>query len=238
MRPGVSGKSSAVLRARLDLSAPALRAASALLWEPSPGLAERYLDYLEAMHGVIRASVPLMVAAIRRCSELPADSVAGALAPYLVGHVAEETGHDDWLLDDVLVAGRDPEAVRSGLPGPVIARLVGPQYYWIAHHHPVALLGYIAVLEGNAPPPGLARHLAERTGLPDAAFRTLHAHAVLDTGHRDELDALLDRLPLEPPHLEAVCLSALHTVDAFAHLLHRVSTRGARSRPPKPEWTS
>jgi hypothetical protein len=181
------------------------------------------------MHGVIRASVPLMTAAARRCAALaqPAegegDPVAGPLATYLGGHIAEETGHDDWLLADLRAAGRDPAAVLATPPGPAVARMVGAPYYWVEHHHPVALLGYIAVLEGNAPPPGLATVLERQTGLPAAAFRTLAAHADLDTGHTAGLDDLLDDLPLRPRHRTAVAVCALHTVDAFAALLDTLS---------------
>jgi hypothetical protein len=223
------------LRLALALAAPTLHAATARLWHPDD-LAEHYLDYLEAMHGVIRASVPLMAAAARRCTDLAAggDRVAGPLAAYLSTHLAEETGHDEWLLADLTAAGRDTAAARDRQPGPAVARLAGAQYYWIEHHHPVALLGYIAVLEGNAPPPGLAGELATRTGLPPAAFRTLAAHADLDAGHTADLDTLLDQLPLTGDHLTSVSVSALHTVDAFCALLdtltayHPLSGKGSR----------
>ena len=34
------------------------------------------------------------------------------------------------------------------------AALVGAQYYWIRHVHPVALLGYVMLLEGYPPSAG------------------------------------------------------------------------------------
>ena len=30
------------------------------------------------------------------------------------------------------------------MPSPAVAALVGSQYYWLLHHHPVALLGFVA----------------------------------------------------------------------------------------------
>ena len=52
-------------------------------------------------------------------------------------------------------------------PAPAVAALVGAQYYWVLHHHPVALLGYIGLLEGY--PPGRPRYgsneLRARTGV-------------------------------------------------------------------------
>ncbi|MEV4558130.1 iron-containing redox enzyme family protein [Kitasatospora sp. NPDC049285] len=209
---------SAALRVKLGLAAPALHAASAALWEPS-GRARRYVAYLYAMHALIRASVPLMEHAARRCAQLaPGDPVAGPLGRYLAQHIEEERGHDEWLLADLAAAGADPAAARGALGPPVVAGLAGAQHYWIEHHHPVALLGYVRVLEGNAPAPWLADRLAARTGLPAAAFRTVRDHADLDTGHLAALDDLLDELPLTPAQEVAVAVSALHTADGVARL--------------------
>lgn len=73
------------------------------------------------------------------------------LATYLERHVDEERQHDDWLLEDLAELGVAREDVWGRIPSPNIAALVGSQYYWMRHYHPVALLGYIAVLEGRPP---------------------------------------------------------------------------------------
>lgn len=210
------------LRIKLDLAAPSLNQAMKAIWEPA-GLAERYLDYLTVMHAVIRASVPMMRDAALRCAALTDDPVAPALAGYYTAHIAEELHHDDWLLQDLAAAGREPALVASALPSAAVARLVGAQYYWLRHHHPISLLGYIAVMEGNSPPLWLAARLAAATGLPAAAFRTLHHHAAADLDHRAELDAFLDSMPLTASLQRAVSVSALSTVAGFADILTRLS---------------
>ena len=223
---------SAELRATLDLAAPAVHAATAALWRPG-GLRTRYLAYLGSMHALVRASVPLLERAADRCARLaPQDPAAGPLGRYLLRHAEEERGHDDWLLADLAVAGGDPGAVAAAVPAAAVAAMAGAQYYWIEQHHPVALLGYMAVLEGNAPAPGLAERLAAETGLPAAAFRTLRDHALLDTGHLADLDDLLDRLPLGPDRRTAVRVSALHTARELARLFRELA---AEHRPaPEP----
>ena len=216
---------SAVLRTKLAQVEPALRAASVRMWR-RPGLDRRYPEYLRVMHGVVRASVPLMELAERRCADLgPADPVAAPFRRYLRRHAAEERGHDDWILDDLAALGADPAVPLTAPPPPAVARLVGPQYYWTVHHHPVALLGYIAVLEGNAPATALAGWIVSRTGLPDAGLRTVREHAALDAGHTDAVFDLLDALPLTAGQIAIVTTSALSTVDALVTLYGYLSGR-------------
>jgi len=217
----VPGAAGTALRARLALTAPAVRGATARLWHPT-GLAARYARYLVVMHGVVRASVPLMERAAGRCAGLgPHDPVAGPLERYFRAHAAEERCHDDWLLADLTALGGTPAAVVAEQPSPSVARFVGAQYYWVEHHHPVALLGYIAVLESNAPAPWLADRIAA-AGVPDAALRTVREHAELDGEHTAALFTLLDELPLTPVLGRAVTTSAMHTVEGltglFAHI--------------------
>lgn len=218
---------SAALRLKLDLIAPELRAATAALWRPGPSdpSRRRYVAYLREMHALIRASVPLMDRAAERCTQLaPHDPVAGPLALYLERHIEQERGHDAWLLDDIAAAGGDPAREASYPHSPIVAELAGAQYYWIEHEHPVALLGYIRVLEGNAPASWLAGRLAARTGLPDAAFRTVREHAELDLGHLTELDQAIDALPLTAEQEALLSISALHTADLIISLFTRLAT--------------
>ncbi|MFE6781003.1 iron-containing redox enzyme family protein [Streptomyces sp. NPDC057680] len=204
---------SLALRTKLAPTAPVLRAATAALWRPD-GLRERYVHYLTAMHRLVRASVPLLLRAAERCAAEPDDPAARRLAAYCLRHAEEERDHDAWLLDDLAAAGAGPAAV----PHPIVAELAGAQYYRIEHEHPVALLGYIAVLEGNAPGPRLADRLAEVTGLPDGAFRTLREHAELDGGHLDDLYRVFDALAPSPARQTAVAVSALHTANLLTRL--------------------
>ncbi|MFF3448479.1 iron-containing redox enzyme family protein [Streptomyces sp. NPDC002667] len=211
------------LRLQLSLAQPVLRAATARMWQSGPGLPDRYRRYLRAMHQVIRASVPLMERAAARCEALPQDPVAEPLGRYLRAHAEEERGHDDWLLADAAATGTPPGELTDAVPAAHVAALVGAQYYWLEHGHPVALLGYIAVLEGNAPAPGLAGRLARETGLTRAAFETVRLHADLDDGHSADLDLLIDRLPLDTAQRTLVAVSALHTVASLAELFDRIT---------------
>jgi hypothetical protein len=137
---------------------------------------------------------------------------------YLTHHIPEERHHDDWVLEDLEVLGVCRRKVLARIPPPAVAALVGSQYYWIRHFHPVALLGFIAVLEGTPPSVEYFEGLADRTGIPGKAFSNLLRHGMIDPRHRDDLDHALDELPLTGDHHALLGISAFQTI----HLLARV----------------
>jgi hypothetical protein len=189
-----------------------------------PCAREVYPEYLRVSHGILRASVPLMETGRDRALLLAEhDAIAAGVAEYLEHHIGEELDHDEWLLDDLEVLGIDRSTVLARPPAPSVAALVGAQYYWILHYHPVALLGYIAILEGYPPSMAMIDGLAGRTGYDRNAFRTLIAHSELDPGHGDELDELIDRLPLTPDQAGVVRLSAISTVRLIAAVFDEVA---------------
>jgi hypothetical protein len=212
------------LQAKLGLAFPAVTAASERVWE-SPLLRELYPVWLVTMHGVVRSAVPLMEAALERSRVLAAggDEVAAGLAPYLEHHAPEEAGHDAWLLEDLAELGHDPEEARLRLPSPRVAELVGAQYYWLRHVHPVTLLGHMSFVEGHPPQPGFAARLQEATGYPREAFRAVRRHERLDIRHREELFETIDALPLDPRHEALIGMSALHTMNGAIAVFEEIA---------------
>jgi hypothetical protein len=202
------------LRQKIALVLPAFGATAWRIWD-SPSIAALYPEYLCTMHGIVRSSVPLMQAAIDRARELDGDPVAAGVLEYVSGHIDEERGHDEWVLQDLEATGRDREEPLRRIPPPSIASVVGSQYYWIRHHHPVALMGHIAVMEGYPPSVAFAELLQERTGYGTDAFRSLARHAMLDVHHRNEFLEAVDGLPLGEEHEQLIGVSALHTINGL-----------------------
>ena len=94
-RPEASA--SARLRDKIELLLPVQLTAGRRLFD-HPRLAKLYPEYLVTMHGIIRASVPLMETASARAAELGDDPVAAGLVEYLTEHIPEEADHDEWLV--------------------------------------------------------------------------------------------------------------------------------------------
>lgn len=210
----------------MALVLPALSGTGARLWGHSD-LAVIYPRYLMAMHHVIRASVPLMTEAAAALRRQPAARSETAranelIAAYLDRHVLEEAHHDDWALEDLERLGLAREAVLAAHPYPAAAELAGTQYYYIRHHDPAAVLGYIAQLEGYPPDERALLGAAERTGLPVTAFRTMRKHAHLDPHHRRDLDRVLDELPPDRHRSVLILRSALDASAALITLIDQV----------------
>jgi hypothetical protein len=185
-----------------------------------PRIGELWPEYLIMQHAIIRATVPLTEAAAERARALPDDDpLAAPLAAYLDEHVGEELHHDEELLDDLESLGVDRATVLGRMPSPAVATLVGCQYYWLLHYHPLTFLGYIAFMEGSPPTPELVETLIARTGYAREAFHTFTEHAELDPGHRDHLDRILDSLPLTPEQEAVLAISATSTADLATRAL-------------------
>lgn len=210
------------LRAKLDLAYPVLSAHAERIWS-SPFVRELYPAYLRTMHMIVRSAVPLMQGAIEQArARGPADKVAVGLACYFARHMKEESGHDIWLLEDFEATGGDPVEFLKRIPSPRVATLVGAQYYWLRHHHPVSLLGHITAIESYHPPAGFANRLCDLTGYPKEAFRAIARHEVLDIHHKRELYKVIDELPLECGHEKMVSISGLHTLQAGIDVLAEI----------------
>jgi hypothetical protein len=210
------------LRYKLDFAYPMFSAQAERIWS-SPCVRELYRVYLVVMHMIVRSAVPLMEGALEQSRALSSnDEVAAGLISYFGRHMAEESGHDTWLLEDLNATGEDATQPLRQIPSRQVATLVGAQYYWLRHHHPVSLLGHIAVVEGYHPPVGFAERLRDLTGFPREAFRAIERHEALDIRHKRDLYDLIDRLPLQREHEEMLGVSGLHTIQAGMDVLDEI----------------
>jgi hypothetical protein len=220
-RPRREGTSTRVRQELAGAVGPLSAACTALVEHPR--LRELWPEYLVLQHQIIRATVPLTEAALERARTLQeADPLRAPLCGYLEEHVDEELHHDDGLLDDLEFLGVSRESTLERMPSTAVATLVGSQYYWILHHHPLAFLGYVLLMEGYPPTQELIDDLMTRTGYPEQAFRTFTQHAELDPGHRDHLDRTLDSMPLTASHEAMIVASAATTAGLAGQALEEI----------------
>jgi len=195
-----------------------------------PQLSELFPEFLFAMYGVTLATAPALRSAADRCAAMMgADPLAASLRMYYMHHAQEETGHEEPILADLASFGISREQVLQRLPYPSVAALVGMQYYWMLHIHPVAYLGYIAV--GEEPPAiEFLKEVSDRAGIPLSSMSSHVMHAKLDLIHVEEFDAMLDALPLTAWHQDLIAVNAITTVayleDFFTEVLEHFHRAG------------
>jgi pyrroloquinoline quinone (PQQ) biosynthesis protein C len=151
----------------------------------------QYQAFLAQAYHHVRHTVPLLMA----CgSRLPAthEWLRTAIAHY----IAEETGHEEWILSDIAACGGDADAVRRAAPAPATELLVAYVYDYIARRNPAGFFGMVHVLEGTSQ--ALATRAAQvmraGLGLPAEAFTYLSSHGSLDQEHVRFFAGLMDRL--------------------------------------------
>lgn len=228
---------SEVLWAKIHLAEPRLFAATYVFWN-HPDLAVLLPHFLIQAHYLMRDGLKFMALVCDRAG-LSADPVSRAIAPYLRRHLEEELGHDLWLLDDICSLGFDRQQVLEAQPNPAIVSILGAQYFWAMNVHPVAILGYLILMEGYAPLASELEDIRLRSGAPATAFRCLMRHAEDDPAHLDELNRTLDSLALDDQQGQAVAMSAFAAIDGLATLFEDLAARhaahGAPANDPRKE---
>jgi hypothetical protein len=221
---------SARLRRTMLLLLPGLSHSVDELWA-DVRLRTLYPRYLVALHTMVRASVPLMQEALEVTNSKYLDTPCGVrLAAYLTNHIPEESGHDEWLLEDLAQLGYPSSVATTHFPSPAVAAMVGAQYYYVRHVHPCVLLGYISVLEGYPPSAAMAERGSELTGYPKIAFRTIRKHANLDPHHKLDLETAIDEMQLDDKQLSMISANALLTIDYVHQLIRQLTGDDLSSR--------
>lgn len=147
-----------------------------------------YLDFLTEAYHHVKHTFPLLALAASRTSD---ERYQDALVEYM----AEERGHEKWILDDIRAFGGNPEAVRTGTPGLPCQIMVGYAYYAIERISPYAFLGSVHVLEGMSVllADKLADALKKSLSLEgDTGFSYLRTHGSLDIDHVAFFRSLVD----------------------------------------------
>lgn len=151
----------------------------------------QYVAFLTEAYHHVKHTVPLLMACGSRLPES-----AGWLRSAVAEYIAEERGHEEWILNDIAACGADAEAVRSGTPCPATELMVAYVYDYIARRNPVGFFGMVHVLEGTST--ALAVNAAQvirgTLGLPPEAFTYLTSHGALDQEHVRFFASLMDRL--------------------------------------------
>ena len=167
----------------------------------------QYLAFLAEAYHHVKHTVPLLMACGSRLPESK-----GWLRTAIVEYIAEEAGHEEWILNDIAAAGGDPRLVRDATPSAATELMVAYVHDLIARRNPLGFFGMVHVLEGTST--ALATHAAQAIrkalDLPPEAFTYLTSHGELDQQHVRFFAGLMDRL--EHPDDQAAVTHAANMV--------------------------
>lgn len=150
-----------------------------------------YVSFLTQAFHHVRHTVPLLMATGARLP-LEREWLRDAVADY----IAEERGHQEWILNDIAACGFDRETARRSLPSPATELMVAYAYDTVNRIDPLGFFGMVYVLEGTsvAVATRAAQRIREQLGLPKRAFTYLESHGSLDMEHMRFFESLMDRI--------------------------------------------
>jgi thiaminase len=170
---------------------------------------DSYRAFLTEAYHHVKHTVPLLMA----CGARLPDRLEW-LRHGVAAYIAEEYGHEQWILGDLEEAGFDVLAARER-PCPETELMVSYAYDTVQRGNCVGFFGMVLVLEGTsaAIATRAAEIIAARLELPRCAFTYLLSHGSLDQEHIGQFDRLVDRID-DPLDRAAV----LHAARMFYRL--------------------
>ena len=150
-----------------------------------------YVSFLVQAFHHVKHTVPLLMATGAR---LPASKEWLRVA---VGeYIEEETGHHEWVLNDIAACGYDKEAARASQPAPATELMVAYAWDMVQRVEPLGFFGMVHVLEGTSISIAdkAADAIREQLQLPRNAFSYLYSHGSLDQEHVKFFAGLMNRI--------------------------------------------
>ena len=150
-----------------------------------------YVSFLTEAYHHVRHTVPLL-----HCVRERVPDRLAWLRNELDHYIEEETGHDQWILNDIAAAGGDRVTALQSSPAIATEAMVAYAYDTVARGNPVGFFGMAFVLEGTSASLALnaADAIQRALGLPGRALTYLRSHGELDQQHIGHLSGILERL--------------------------------------------
>lgn len=180
---------------------------------------ERYRALLLELYHVVWHFNPVCAAAASRM-----DDRYQSIRHFLYEHMHEETGHENWVLNDLEAIGVAPAASRAHAPSVHTLALNGYNYWAADRRHPCSVLGMLYALEVIAsvyggPFAAAIREALLLEGQQGVSF--IDSHATMDAQHMAELRTVMNRIKDEDA-LAAVVESTRVNFHHFTRIIEAI----------------
>ena len=178
---------------------------------------ERYRKLLLELYHVVWHFNPVCAAAASRVPDSHRQ-----VRYFLYEHMHEESGHEEWVMNDLEAVGVAHAATRAHIAGIHTLALNGYNYWSADRRHPCSVLGMMYVLEVIASVYGgpFASVMKDALLLQgERGISFINSHASLDTMHMAQLRTILNTLDDTSSHaavLESVAVNFHHVTRIFA----------------------
>ena len=180
---------------------------------------ERYRRFLLELYHVVWHFNPLCASAASRMQDAHRE-----VRYHLYEHMFEESGHEQWVVNDLEAVGVPPEITRGHRPAIYTQGLIGYNHWAAERLHPCSVLGMMYTLEVIASVYGGPFANAVRESLlleGDRGVSFVSSHATMDTEHMAELRLVLNLLQDDEAR-EAVVESTMFNFHHFTRIVESV----------------
>jgi pyrroloquinoline quinone (PQQ) biosynthesis protein C len=153
---------------------------------------ERYRKLLLELYHVVWHFNPVCAAAASRIPDAQRQ-----VRYFLYEHMHEESGHEEWVMNDLEAIGVDHALTRAHLPSVHTLALTGYNYWAADRRHPCSTLGMMYALEVIASVYGGTFSSAIRESLlleGDRGVSFISSHATMDMEHMAALRIVLNTI--------------------------------------------
>jgi hypothetical protein len=180
---------------------------------------ERYRRLLLELYHVVWHFNPVCAAAASRVPDTHRQ-----IRYFLYDHMQEESGHEQWVMNDLEVVGVSPQATRAYQPSVFMLALNGYNYWAADRRHPCTVLGMIYALEVIASVYGGPITAAIKESLlleGDRGISFISSHVTLDAEHMAEVRVVLNTLQDEDAR-DAVTESTIANFHHFTRVFEAI----------------
>lgn len=208
------------LVARTDEARRAFETNSKVLDIVANGLTvERYRKLMLELYHVVWHFNPSCAAAASRVSDQHKQ-----VRYFLYDHMQEEKGHEEWVLNDLVVVGVDNRSALEYRPSNLLLGFNGYNYWSAERRHPLSILGMLYALEVIASVYGGPMTAAIKDSLlleGDRGISFISSHATLDAEHMADLRLVLNTIQ-DDAAKEAIIESVCFNFEQFGKILEAI----------------
>jgi thiaminase len=178
-----------------------------------------YVGFLLQAYHHVKHTVPLLMGTGARLPESK-EWLRVAVAEY----IEEETGHQEWILNDIANCGYDKEAARNSKPAAATELMVAYAWDMVSRVNPLGFFGMVHVLEGTSIriADKAADAIRAKLELPRKAFSYLYSHGSLDQDHVKFFEGLMDKIT-DPAEQAQIIHAANMFFKLYGDIFHTLS---------------